>query len=556
MIPVVLFAIAIVVRAAVGTAFAGPAYPDSYYYVNVAHSLAAGHGLTVDYIWNFVDVGGLLPAHPTLPIPSNGHWMPLAALVQVPFIWALGPSWLASELPLWIAGALAAPLTYWIAREARLDKRLAVCAGLLAAVPGALTPFFGQPDNFGLFMTLGALALWLCARGLHGDRRSYVLGGLVVGVATLARSDGVLLGVPFALAFVHELWAGRRRTRLPGSAVGSARVIGWGAAIGCLALFAIVVAPWFYRQIEVFGSIAPSAANGRILWISSYDQLYSVGAPATPQTLLGGGIGPLLTGRIGGLLSALGLFAFLPLTVVLTPFAVVGAWARRRDAWFSPFFVYAITLFAASGLLFAVHVPHGTFIHSAVALLPHTFVLVLVGVRGVVEWAARRRPWNVERATRMFAAGTVAVAVVGAVVYSSATIGNWSSICSTQAQLATALDANSAVAPGDVVMSADAGAYNYLTGHPGIVTPYDDLATIEQAMRDYDVRWLVLERGQIVPALADVLTGASRPDWLSQPVAVVRGTLGAVASTGPVPTGVPDGAVFAVCLSASDARCQ
>lgn len=544
MIPVVLFAIGLLVRAAVGTAFAGPAYPDSYYYTNVAQALAAGHGFTVDYIWNFVEVGGVLPTAPTLPIPSNAHWMPLAALVQVPFIWALGPTWLASELPMWIAGALAAPLTYWIARDASLDRRLAVCAGLLAAVPGALTPFFGQPDNFGLFMTLGAFALWLCARGIRGSRRAFVAGGLVVGLATLARSDAILLGLPFALAFAHELWIGRGRTS----------VIGWTAALSCFALFAVVVAPWLYRQIEVFGSIAPSAANGRILWISSYDQLYSVGAPATPSTLFGGGIGAVLASRLSGFLWAFGLFAFLPLTVVLAPFAVVGAWMRRHDSRFAPFFVYAIMLFAASGLVFAVHVPHGTFIHSAVALLPHTFVLVIVGVRGVVERAARRRPWDVERATRLFAAGTVAVAVIGALVYSSATLGRWSQVRSTQEQLAAEVSAD-ATSPRDVVMSADAGAYKYLTGHPGIVTPYDDLATIEQAMRDYNVRWLVLERAAIVPAMEPVLLGQMRPAWLSAPVAVVPGSRQAMATTGSAPAPVPDGAVYAVCLTPEDTRC-
>ena len=542
MMPVVLFAIALVVRAAVGTAFAGPAYPDSYYYVNVAHDLAAGHGFTVNYIWNFVDVGGVLPKLPTLPIPSNAHWMPLAALVQVPFIWLMGPSWLASELPMWLIGALAAPLTYWIAREAGLDIRLAACAGLLAAVPGALTPFFGQPDNFGLFMTLGALALWLCARGLRGDRRAFVIGGVVVGLATLARSDGVLLGVPFALAFARELWPGRQK------------VIGWAAAVGCFALFVVVLGPWLYRQLEVFGSVAPSAANGRILWISNYNELYSIGAPATPGTLLAAGLGPFVASRVGGLLSALGLFAFLPLTVVLAPFALVGTWLRRQDALFWPFLVYAATLFAASGLLFAVHVPHGTFIHSAVALLPHTFVLVLVGVRGVVEWAARRRPWDVERATRLFAAGAVAVAMVGAIVYSGATIGHWSDVRATQTQLAAAIDAQST--PGDVVMSADAGAYAYLAGHPGIVTPFDDLATIETAMRAYNVRWLVLERAQIVPALEPVLMNESRPSWLSRPLAIVGGASAATASTGPVTTPIPDGAVFAVCFAADDTRCQ
>ena len=47
--------------------------------------------------------------------------------------------------------------------------------------------------------------------------------------------------------------------------------------------------------------------------------------------------------------------------------------------------------------------------------------------------------------------------------------------------------------------------YATSSGHPGVVTPFDDLATIESAMRAYNVRWLVLERSQIVPALEPVL---------------------------------------------------
>lgn len=529
MAPLVVFAVALIARAAVGTAFAGPAYPDSYYYFAVAQQLAAGNGLTVDYIWNFVDVGGTLPAQPMLPIPSNAHWMPLAALVQVPFVWLFGPGSPAAVLPLWAIGALAAPLTYLIARDAGLDQRLATASGLLAAVPGALLPFFGQPDNFGLFMTLGGLALWLCARGIGGDRRAFVIGGLVVGLATLARSDGVLLGLPFALAFARELLPRRRH------------VIGWAAALGCAALFALVVSPWLYRQLEVFGSIAPSAANGRILWISDYSELYSIGQPATPASLLEDGLGPFLAGRLGGLLAALALFTLLPLVVILAPFALGAAWLSRRDRDFGPFLVYAVALFAASGLLFAVHVPHGTFIHSAVALLPHTFVLVVIGVRAAVAWLAPRRSWDVRRATPVFVYGAVAVALLGAALQSAATLGRWADNRTVQSQLAAAVVADAA--PGDRVMSADAGAYRYLSGHPGIVTPNDPLPLIEQALRAYDVRWLVLERAQIVPALEPVLTGGARPAWLSAPVAVVGGD-------------PADGAVYAVCLELGDERCS
>ncbi len=547
MILLVLFAVAFVVRAAVGLAFAGPAYPDSYYYFNVAGELAQGNGLSVSYIWNFVDVGGVLPTDPTLPIPSNGHWMPLVALIQVPFMWIFGTDSALAALPLWIIGALAVPLTYLIARDADLDKRLAIAAALLAAVPGALTPFFGQPDNFGLFMTLGALSLWLCARGLRGDRRSFVLGGLVVGLATLARSDAVLLGIPFALAFARELWLRWRR----GGAV--VRVIGWPAAIACAALFVIVVAPWFYRQLEVFGSIAPSAANGRILWISDYGELYSIGSPATPATLLADGLGPFLASRLGGLIAALSIFAVLPLVVVLAPLALAGAWSRRRDSRFSPFLVYAFTLFAFSGLVFAVHVPQGTFIHSAVALLPHTFVLVVVGVQVVVGWAARRRQWNVKAATAFFAYGALAIAVCGAALQTAGTVRHWHEVRDVQATLATELLAGAE--PTDTFMSADAGAFHYLTGHPGIVTPNDPLPTIEAAMRAYDVRWLILESEQIVPALEPVLMGTARPAWLSAPVAVVPGVTSPVASAGATPAPIPLGAVYAVCLAHNDTRC-
>jgi hypothetical protein len=466
-------------------------------------------------------------------------------LVQVPFIWVLGATALASQLPMWLIGAAAAPLTYFIARDAGLEPRLSVAAGLLAAVPGGLTPFFGQPDNFGLFMTLGALALWLCARGLRGDRRAFVLGGAVVGLAALARNDGVLLGVPFALAFARELVRGR----------GHARVIGWSAAIGCCALFALLYGPWLYRQLEVFGSIAPSAANGRILWISDYGELFSVSAPATPATLLADGWGPFVASRVSGLLSALGQFALLPLVVVLTPFALVGAWSRRRDANFAPALTYGLVLFAASGLVFAVHVPYGTFIHSAVALLPHTFVLVVIGVGAAVRWVAERRPaWDAATATRRFAYATVAVALVGAVGQSLITIGEWRAVRDVESRLAAGLIGAPAT---DRVMSGDSGAYHYLSGHPGVISPNDDLATIESTMRAYDVRWLVLEQGSIVPALVPVLNGTIRPTWLSAPVAVVPSRSdGPVATTNPIAASSPAGAVYAVCLMPGDQRCQ
>src|SRR5918999_3600062 len=429
-VPVVLFLFALAIRALTAVLFGDPAYPDSFYYVNVARQLAAGEGFQVDYIWNFVDVGGRLPADPALPIPSNAHWMPLAALIQVPFIWLLGPTPLASGLPFWLAAAAASPLTYAIARDAGIERRVAVAAAILAAVPGAVSPFLGQPDNFALFMTFGALALWACARGVRGDRRAFALGGIAVGVATLSRNDGVLLGVPLALAFLAELLGRRRPAR-----------IGWTAALLCAAGFLVVVSPWLIRQLDVFGSISPSGSSGRILWITEYRELYSIGGdPPTVSSFLAQGAGPPLSSRAGGLIAALGIFAVMPLLFFLAPFTVIGAWLHRRDSAFVPWIVYAVTLFAFSALLFAVHVPHGTFLHSAVALLPHAYVLAILGIAAAVRGVAERRPsWDGQRATAVFTAGAVLLGVLGGSLATATTSSHWDAERAVRRQVAAVL---------------------------------------------------------------------------------------------------------------------
>ena len=97
--PSLLYALALVVRVVLIVQFPDPAYPDSFYYVDVARALAAGHGFNVDFIWIFAEVGGTIPADPVLPIPSNAHWMPLASLVQVPFIVVFGDGGLGVRAP-------------------------------------------------------------------------------------------------------------------------------------------------------------------------------------------------------------------------------------------------------------------------------------------------------------------------------------------------------------------------------------------------------------------------------------------------------------------------
>ena len=196
-----------------------------------------------------------LPADPTLPIPSNAHWLPLASFIQAPFIVLFGPNAFASALPLVLIGATAAPLTWAIARDAGATPLVQVAAGVLAAIPAAGTVFMAQPENFAIFQPLVAATLWLAARGLRGDVRSYVLAGLLVGIASLARNDAFLLGAAVGLVFVIDRWRAWRQQRpahLP-----------LVAAVGCFALYLLVVGPWFARQLLEFGSISPTSSTGR-----------------------------------------------------------------------------------------------------------------------------------------------------------------------------------------------------------------------------------------------------------------------------------------------------
>ena len=518
--PLLLYALALLVRAVLIWHFPDPAYPDSAYYVDVARALHAGQGFNIDFIWIFAEVGGTIPADPTLPIPSNAHWMPLASIVQVPFLAVFGDVAWASAAPFALIGAIAAPLTWAIARDAGARPFVATGAGFLVAVPLLSTVYMAQPDNFSLFQPLVIAALWMAARALRGSGRAFIAAGLFAGLATLARNDGLLVLASLGVVFAWDRW----RTWRAGRSGGSARpAIPVAAAVGAVAVFVLVMAPWWARQLAVFGSISPSSASGKVLFIRDIGEWNSITIPASLDHLIGMGIGPLIETRIGGAVAASMIFLTLVLGFILGPALVIGAWARRRSTDFGPFFVYAAFLFAFSALISPVHVPGGTFIHSAVALAPYSYILALEGIVLAIGWvAARRSTWNADAALRVFGGATLAFAVLVAVAGSLVVHAIWSARRDDGLTVAAALDA--AGAPqADRAMSIDAAGTRYWTGHGGVVLVNDPLATIHEVARAYDIRWLVLDRGDAVAAVAPILDGTERPTWLGDPI-VAEGT--------------------------------
>ena len=140
---------------------------------------------------------------------------------------------MASALPFAMVGALAAPLAWAIGRDAGAPSYVSVGAGVLVAFPALSFVYMAQPDNFSLYQPLVAGSLFLAARGLRGNARAFALAGLLAGLATLSRNDGVLV---LARAGRHvpvgPLANGarvRRRARAPGPDPARRRAGGRGA---------------------------------------------------------------------------------------------------------------------------------------------------------------------------------------------------------------------------------------------------------------------------------------------------------------------------------------
>ena len=497
--------------------FPDPAYPDSFYYVDVARALASGHGLNVDFVWIFAEVGGKLPADAVLPIPSNAHWLPLASFIQAPFIALMGATAIASALPLVLIGSLAAPLTWLIARDIGSSRTVQLGAGVMAAIPAAGAVFMAQPENFAIFQPLVAATLWFTARGLRGDTRAYAAAGLLVGLASIARNDAFLLGAAVGLVFVIDRVRAWRR-RAPAH-------ITVGAAVGCVALYLLIVVPWWYRQLSVFGSISPTASTGTALWLVDYRQWNSITADVSLSNFLAQGPAGIIGSRVGGLVSAAANFALIVGSLVLVPFVIWGAWRRRRSDDLLPWFLFTAILFAGAMIVFPLHVPGGAFIHTAVGLGPYAYILALEGVAAMVLAIARRRPaWDPARAIPLFSWVIVGFVVATGLLFAPVVQAGLARRCGSPARPSPPSSTAGRPRRPTGLMSIDAGGFKYFTGRRRRGLAGRPIDTIHDVAKAYDIRWLVLERDATVEALRPVLERDARPAWIGAPVFDVPAT--------------------------------
>jgi 4-amino-4-deoxy-L-arabinose transferase-like glycosyltransferase len=525
-----LFMASLIIRLGLFLLFPHPAYPDSFYYEAVARSLASGHGFSVNYLWSFIEVGSKIPLDPSLPLASNAHWMPLASVIQVPFIWLLGPTDFASALPFMLLAAGLAPFTYFLARDLgsaglRDSDWGPLLAGVLMVVGGFIAIYLSQTDNFALYALLVGGVLWIFGRLLVGkpglvyrgralgNRTVMVVAGVLTGLAFLSRNDGIILPLAIGVLWLVEMF-NHHFFKTP-----KHFTFGQVFLYGLVSL--IVVTPWLVRQEIVFASLSPSGSTGRILWIRYYNEMFAADGPLNINYLLSWGWGNLFNSRLDALNSVGVLILGQLLWVFMAPFTLFGLRAALPRRELRAFWLWLTLFIAWSVILAAPHLGSGNFIHSAVTALPWFLV---IGVEGLLlmtaylhqRWA--RFSLSGVRHKLGFLALMAAIIMSGICVVSVE--DTWASYRDLHQQAVNAIVSHGG--EGQVVMSADPGLiWSLDSAEPGIQMPTSDLTVIEQALKAYHVHWLILERQHIVASMVPILTGQAVPPWSMTPVLTI-----------------------------------
>ena len=480
-----LLAAALVLRAVAAALVPWPPYLDASYYTVVAQSLATGEGFTIPVIWAYLEVGSQIPADPTLPIPSNAHWPPLGSLVAAAGMAVFGPSWQAGQVPMVIVAALLPPLTYLVGRELFASRGLGIAAGALALFPGPLFVLYPAIDNFAVFGLTGTLVLYASMRAVRSSRpgRWLVLAGAAAALAALTRIDGVLLTLAPATAWL----IGRGWT--PWRPLGGRP--SWAAGFASAGVFLLVLAPWLARNLAAFGTPMPSA-GGHMLWITNYNEQFSIGHEVTLSTYLEWGWANILGSKIASWATIAGRTLVLMGAFLVLPF-VGGLIAFRRRPELAPFLVYFCVLFVVMGGLFTFHAPQGAWYHSAPAWLGFAYPVAVAGVTPTFGWLGRWWRFLARPATHRFLIGVgVAAAVVLSVTGSMSLYRGWAS--GRERDVAAASFFLERGLTDDVVMYRDAAALHLISGNPAIAIPYDPYPIIAEVAEAYGAEWLVVSR--------------------------------------------------------------
>lgn len=482
-----------------------PGYMDAEYYYATGIEIAEGRGFSEPFLWNYLD------DPEGLPHPSHRYWMPLTSLFVALPVWIFGSSFRAAQGASVLLTLLLPLLTARLAGWMGLAGRRAFLCGLLALFPGYFLAFNLTTDSFALYALLGAAGLWALAAAAQSPGWSgWLAAGLLIGLAHLTRADGLLLLIPALFALSHS-----KRSA-------------WRAGLLLAAGYALVMMPWFLRNMLVGGSPLPAGAS-RAIWQLSYNELFSYPAEKlSAQRWLQAGWAQHFSVRLQALGLILASLLGVNGLVYLWAPVLLGIRKHRTQLLVRLWLIYLLMLGLVMAFVFPFAGPRGGFFHSSAALMPLLWIMALEGIAPLIRSLGRKRGWNLAHAEGAFSAGLVALAALltgylywGRVVGPNPAQARWNTGSGNYRQVEALLEGLPA---GRAAVNNPPGFY-LQTGVEAIVIPDGDENTLRQALLDFEVDWLVLESNH--PAgLKALYARQGLTSWTRQ-IAVLPGADGA-----------------------------
>jgi hypothetical protein len=376
-LPAALYAGALLARLWAIAIVGYPVNEGSAYYVAVAANIVEGRGLVSDALWSY--------ATPPLVVPRPAFelWQPMASFVATLPMAVLGPTFDIAQLGAALLGALVAPLTWAVARDAAaaigLERRradtVAIGSGVLAAILGPFLFATAVPDSTVPFTVFGLACCWLMPRAVAGGSAAGLALGVGLGLAYLSRLEAVYLGLTVLL------FTGRRWRVLPLVVVGGL----------------VVAVPWLLRNAVAFGTLSPGQAVENLFFVRNEDVFAYLDRPSLAR-FLGQGV----TAITDHIVTAFVRNAVEVVIVPAAPVGLIGAvaavylWrtrpALRRTALGALLLSGLITYLVISVLL-PVASLWGTFQHAAGPMLCGLLVASALGMDALVARVRELRRW-------------------------------------------------------------------------------------------------------------------------------------------------------------------
>jgi 4-amino-4-deoxy-L-arabinose transferase-like glycosyltransferase len=203
---------------------------DGIEFNELAYQVALGHGYE------------LQPGHPT---SFRAPGFPLF-LAGVYFL--AGQNYPLTYVVFCLLGAAACVLTYLVALEMTGPKMALLAAALAATYINAIY-FAVVFASESLYLVCFGLSLWLFLRYLkNGSSWELLICALSLGWGILTRPFALLLLPLFGCVLLWNMWKSRR--------------FRFGQAVMLAVIPLAVVAPWTFRNYEVFHQFVPVANNG------------------------------------------------------------------------------------------------------------------------------------------------------------------------------------------------------------------------------------------------------------------------------------------------------